>query len=62
MEQREANLDSENQVLKARPSETKSQGRRLDDGNSSVREVAKLNGELLVTDDLPSAWFLRRSR
>ncbi len=52
MEQREASLDSENQVLKARPSETKSQARKPNDGDSSVREEAKLNGELLVTDGM----------
>jgi len=52
MEQWEVSLDSENQVLKVRPSETKSQGRKPDNGHSNVGEKAKLNGELLVTDDL----------
>lgn len=51
MEQRGASLDSDNQLLKARLSETKSWRRKSDNEDPIVMEEVKLNGDLLVTDE-----------
>jgi len=52
MEQQEQSLDTKNQVFKGNPKAAKGQQEPREDGDSIVREEAKSNGELLVTDGL----------
>ena len=55
MEQREASLDTENQIVKANPKAANSLQESREDGDLRVKEEAKPNGELLDTEGLPES-------